>query len=91
MFYFKQNREVPDMLNIHFDLRDSLYILKPSVNLVNPTPMNMGFLETFAGANAACKSNFDSLMIPFRCLASDVHKKKQVIFSDSTVQQATYS
>ena len=25
MFYFKQNKEVPDMLNIHFDLKDSLY------------------------------------------------------------------
>lgn len=88
MFYFKQNREVPDMLNIHFDLKDSLYILKPSVNLVNPTPMNMGFLETFAGANAACKSNFDSLMIPFRCVASDVHKKKQVIFSEGDLGDA---
>ena len=88
MFYFKQNRQVPDMLDIHFDLKDSLYILKPSVNLINPTPMNMGFLETFAGANAACRSNFDSLMIPFRCVASDVHKKRQVIFSEGDLGDA---
>ena len=88
MFYFKQNKEVPDMLNIHFDLKDSLHILKPSAHLINATPMNMGFLETFAGANAACRSDFDSLMIPFRCVAADVHKKKQVIFSKGDLGDA---
>ena len=88
MFYFKQNKEVPDMLNIHFDLKDSLYILKPSMNLVNSTPMNIGFLEIFAGANAACKSDFDSLMIPFRCVAADVYKKEQVVFSNGDLGDA---
>lgn len=88
MFYFKQNKEVPDLLSIHFDFKDSLRIVKPSVNLVNATPMNLGFMEIFAGSNAACKSDFDSLMIPFRCVASDVHKKRQVIFADGDLGDA---
>ena len=91
MFYFKRNSEVPDMLGIHFDIKDSLRIVKPSVNIVNATPMNLGFMEIFAGANAACKSDFDNLMIPFRCVASDVHKKKQVIFSNGDLGDAVRS
>ena len=88
MFYFKCPKDVPDMVSIHFDIKDSLRILKPTVNLISATPMNLGFMEIFAGANAACRSDFDSLMIPFRCVAADVHKKKQVVFSDGDLGDA---
>ena len=88
MFYFKRPKDVPDMVSIHFDIKDSLRILKPTVNLISATPMNLGFMEIFAGANAACRSDFDSLMIPFRCVAADVHKKKQVVFSNGDLGDA---
>ena len=88
MYYFKRNNDVPDMLSIHFDLKDSLHIVKPTANIVNATPMNLGFMEIYAGANAACRSNFDSLMIPFRCVAADVHKKREVIFADGDLGDA---
>ena len=88
MYYFKRNNDVPDMLSIHFDLKDSLHIVKPTANIVNATPMNLGFMEIYAGANAACRSNFDSLMVPFRCVAADVHKKREVIFADGDLGDA---
>ena len=88
MYYFKRNNEVPDMLSIHFDIKDSLHIVKPTANLVNATPMNLGFMEIYAGANAACRSNFDNLMVPFRCVAADVYKKKEVIFADGDLGDA---
>ena len=88
MFYFKRNNDVPDMLSIHFDIKDSLHIVKPSANIVSATPMNLGFMEIFAGANAACRSNFDKLMIPFRCVVADVHRKEQVIFSGGDLGDA---
>lgn len=88
MFYFRKNNDVPDMLRINFDIKDSLQIVKPSMNLVKATPMNLGFLEIFAGPNAACEGNFDNLMVPFRCVASDVYNKKQVIFSKGDLGDA---
>lgn len=88
MFYFKRNDEVPDMFGINFDIKDSLHIVKPSANLIDDTPLNLGYLEVFSGANAACKSNFDSLMIPFRCVASDVYRKKEVIMSGGDLGDA---
>lgn len=88
MFFFKKNRDVPDLLSIHFDVKDSLHIVKPSINIINSTPMNLGFMEIFSGATANCNGNFDELMIPFRCVAADAHNKKQIIFSSGDIGDA---
>jgi NTE family protein len=88
MYYFKKNRQVPDLLSVHFSVKDSLRIVAPSANLVNATPMNLGFLEIFAGYTAACDGNFDNLMVPFRCVASDVYNKKEVVFSKGNLGDA---
>lgn len=88
MFFFKKNRDVPDLLSIHFDIKDSLHIVTPTVNLVNTTPMNLGFMEIFAGATANCKNDFDNLMVPFRCVAADAHNKQQIIFSEGDLGDA---
>lgn len=88
MYYFKKNRQVPDLFSIHFSFKDSLRIVPQSANLVNATPMNLGFLEIFAGYTAACKGDFDNLMVPFRCVASDAYNKKEVVFSKGNLGDA---
>ena len=88
MYYFKKNKDVPDMLSIHFSFKDSLRIIPPQANIVNATPMNFGFLETFSGSTAACKGNFNDLMVPFRCVASDIYNKREVVFSKGDLGDA---
>lgn len=88
MFYFKKNRSVPGLVSIHFGLKDSLRVATPATSIVNPNPMNLGFLEIFAGYTAACEGDFDKLMVPFRCVASDVYNKKQVVFSKGNLGDA---
>ena len=88
MFYFKKNKDVPDLVSLHFDLKDSLYVVKPSAHLVKSAPMNLGFMETFAGYTAACGNDFDRLMVPFRCVAADAYNKKQVVFSKGDLGDA---
>ena len=88
MYYFKKNKEVPDLFSIHFSFKDSVRIVPPQANLVNSTPMNLGFLETFAGSTAACKGNFDNLMVPFRCVAADIYNKKEIVFSNGDLGDA---
>ena len=88
MFYFKKNKDVPDLVNLHFDLKDSLYIVRPSAHLVKSAPMNLGFMEIFAGHTAACGNDFDKLMVPFRCVAADAYNKKQVVFSKGDLGDA---
>lgn len=88
MFYFKKNRSVPGLVSIHFGFKDSLRVATPATSIVNPNPMNLGFLEIFAGYTAACEGDFDKLMVPFRCVASDVYNKKQVVFSKGNLGDA---
>ena len=88
MFYFKRNAEAPELVNLHIDIKDTLRLVKPPVQLVNPTPMNMGFLEIYSTSTAACGRDFNKLMVPFRCVAADVYNKQQVIFSSGDLGDA---
>ncbi|MBR5593683.1 MAG: patatin-like phospholipase family protein [Bacteroidaceae bacterium] len=88
MFYFKKNKETPDLVGLHFDLKDSLSIVKPSAHLIKSAPMNIGFMEIFAGSTAACGNKFDNLMVPFRCVAADAYNKKQIVFSEGDLGDA---
>ena len=88
MFYFKRNAEVPELLNLHIDIKDTIRLVKPPLQLINPAPMNMGFLEIYTTSTAACKGDFDNLMVPFRCVAADVYNKQQIIFSQGDLGDA---
>ncbi len=79
-YFFKKTR--PDASWAEFRFRiDS--ILTPSIpsNIVSPVLMDFAFMKIFAGASAAANYNFDSLMVPFRCMASDIALTESVILS----------
>lgn len=88
MFYFRRNNEVPELVSINFDIIDTLRIYKPTLNLINPNPMSLGVMQTYAAYTAACKNNFDSLLIPFRSVASDIYHKKQIIYKNGDLGDA---
>ena len=83
MYYFKKNQPTPEFLNIRLSFRDPLNI-KPQFlpsSVVNPIQMNLVFLDLYARATAACGGDFNKLFVPFRCVASDVYNKKQLIMN----------
>ena len=81
MYYFKKNLPTPELINIRLNFKDSINF-KPQIlptSFVDPIQMNLVFMRLYASATAASKANFDSLFIPFRCIASDIYNKKQII------------
>ena len=90
-YYFKQNRPTPELVNLRFNIGDSIHA-KPKIdlptNLVNPIQMNVVFVELFAQATAACGGNFDRLFVPFRCVASDVYNKRPLIMRSGDLGDA---
>lgn len=81
MYYFKQNRPTPEFFNIRLNFK-KLKESKPQIlptSVVNPLQMNLAFLELYAPGTAVCQGNFDNLFVPFRCVASDVYNKKQLV------------
>src|SRR5690554_2914244 len=57
-------------------------------NLVTPNLMEYMLLELFEQPAAKATYNFDSLMIPFRCVASDIVEKQEVVFSQGSLALA---
>lgn len=81
-FYFKQNPPTPAFISAQIAIRDSMTVLRPMVNsVIDPLQMNLAFVDIFAGASAVCHNDFDSLMVPFRAVASDVFNKSSIVLS----------
>lgn len=79
-FYNKLDAK-PSILTLSIDKsknRPKRFDLKGLVpSYIVPThQMNLAFLELFAPATKACNKNFDSLMVPFRCTASNIFTKE---------------
>lgn len=90
LYYFKRNDPTSEFINIRFSTRDSLK-LRPiilPISMVDPIQMNLAFMQLFAQAETASKSDFDNLFVPFRCIASDVYNKKQVVFERGSLGDA---
>ncbi len=87
IYYFKKNLPTPELFNIHFSLENPKTKILPT-SMVNPIQMNLVFIDLFARATAASGGDFNKLFVPFRCVASDVYNKKQIIFKKGDLGDA---
>ncbi|HRG01612.1 MAG TPA: patatin-like phospholipase family protein [Bacteroidia bacterium] len=86
-YYVRKRDDYASWRTLKLNLNNSL-LSNLATNLINSVPIDFYLMETFAPANAASKYNFDSLMIPFRCVASDIEKKKSVVFREGDMPSA---
>lgn len=81
-FYFDKPTPTSAMANININVHDTVHramLEGLRANLINPTPMNFEFMRLFSPYTAQCRQNFDSLMVPFRCVYSDIYHKHKVV------------
>ena len=91
-YYFSRPEPTPAWAQVNISLKDSVHNdiasqIIPS-SLINPLPMNIEFIEIFAPYSAQCGENFDKLMVPFRCVTSDVYHKHKVVLRDGSLGRA---
>lgn len=78
IYFYKQ--PYPDASWFAFRFKvDSVFQSRLPTNIVSPESMDFAFMELFAGASAVAKYNFDSLMVPFRCVAADIQDNKPMV------------
>jgi len=87
LYYFKQGQLEPSMISWRFDV-DSIFGTNLPNNFVSSVPIDLGLMQYFGQANAASGQDFDSLMIPFRCLAANITTKRQKIFDSGQLASA---
>lgn len=68
--------------------KDSLFQKSLPTNLLNPTFLDFEILSLLAQNNYGKNGSFDSLFVPFRCVAANIVTKESVLFSEGNLNQA---
>jgi NTE family protein len=87
IYYFKQRDPNSSWITIKFS-PNSIFQSSLPTNIISPVAMDLNLMEKLSGPAAAANYNFDSLFVPFRCVAADVVAKKQVIFRKGNLNEA---
>lgn len=68
--------------------KDSMFQKSLPTNLINPTFLDLQVLNFLGNNMNIGNGSFDSLFIPFRCIASDIATKESILFSEGNLNQA---
>lgn len=86
-FYYTERPDSPSMLSIYADIKRDSTSDRGSLNLalphafVNTAQIDLALIELFSSPSAAAGGNFDKLMVPYRCVATDMNRHEAVEFS----------
>jgi len=87
VFYFKKREDNAGWAAFKLSL-DSNFTSNLPTNIISSLPIDFALMELTAKAASAAHNNFDSLLVPFRCLAADVEAKKSIVFKSGDLGQA---
>ncbi|MFW5773569.1 MAG: patatin-like phospholipase family protein, partial [Tangfeifania sp.] len=87
-YYFNQPEATPSWLELGVERKEDKLKVLPPTNIIPEEQMDFAFMELLASTTAACKSRFDSLMVPFFCVATDVYNNKPVILREGDLGEA---
>lgn len=91
-YYFRQFEPTPQMVNININPDTTANkALQLPTNLISPYLIDLAMVNMLSPAEEAANSNFDSLMIPFRCVASDMSSRRSVVFRNGSLPFAVRS
>lgn len=86
-FFFKKTVDDPSIIDLKLKI-DSQFQTRITPTLINDIPLNFAMIQLYAQASANAHNNFDSLMIPFRCIVSDVFSQQAVILKSGPLNEA---
>jgi len=86
-YFFRHPHPTASWINFKFKY-DSVLETHLPTNIVSPVRMDFAFLELFSEATAVAQNNFDSLMVPFRCVASDINANSPYILRNGDLNSA---
>ncbi len=87
IYFFRQKQDEASWVTFRFAFDSSLISSIPT-HLISPVPIDFALLKYFTAASFAARSNFDSLFVPFRCVAADIVNKKPFVFKGGNLGEA---
>ncbi len=87
-YHFTRPEADPAWIELQLAKRDDRLTVLPPTNIIPEVQMDFAFMELLSSTNTACNHHFDSLMVPFFCVATDVHSNKAVILRKGDLSEA---
>ena len=87
IYFFKQRPQNASI--VKFSFNQDLKQLNTSIplNITDPSLIDFFMIEKFTIPSSYADYNFDSLFVPFRCVASDIDANKEVVFKSGNLSQ----
>lgn len=86
-YYFKHPRPTPSIVDFNLDNDFSLTKVIP-MNVTDPALIDFYFVQNLTIPSALAKGNFDSLFVPFRCVAADIDYNVPKVWRGGSLSQA---
>jgi len=86
-FLLRNEEPHPGVVSVSFS-KDSILKRSLPTNFVSSAYLDFEMMKLLGTVSASIDKNFDSLFVPFRCVASDIVEKKSVIFNDGDLNAA---
>ncbi|MEG1406172.1 MAG: patatin-like phospholipase family protein, partial [Alistipes sp.] len=89
MPYYRRIGMLPAFLRLRVDVANPVPSRRFALptNLISSTPIDMALLELFSPATAASGGDFDQLMVPFLCVASDMNARKAAVLRSGNLSE----
>lgn len=84
--YYLRKEENASVVSVSFNVDTAL---KPTIKpvLVSDAPLNLA-ISSYTARTTALTSNFDSLVVPFRCIAADVFSQTKLVLKSGNLSEA---
>ncbi len=86
-YYFKKRDDNASWITLKFR-KDSVWSTSLPNSIINSIPMEFALMERTGAQSAGAGYKFDSLFVPYRCVAADIDQKSQVIFDHGDLGEA---
>lgn len=86
-YMLKKRDDYAGWITLKYDFNGN-YLKNLPTNVINSVPIDYYLMETFATVATRRGNNFDSLMVPYRCLASDIQAQAPVVFKEGDLPSA---
>ncbi len=85
--FYLQDEPNASWVSTSFDFDSKLTTVLPT-QLLNTYAIDFQLMKIFSGADGASGMNFDSLMIPFRCVVADIDSSRAVVIRNGNLGSA---
>lgn len=86
-YFFRKEDPNASWISIDFNLKKRITSLLPK-QLIKTYEIDFRLMELLSPANAVAGGDFDSLMIPFRCITSDIDSTRAVVLRKGDLNTA---